>query len=47
MDKEAGEALEEVVENNEYIKLDFPYERLVMECRQRKFTASATEAIYD
>ena len=47
MDKEAGEALEKAVENEEYIKKDFPYKRLIMECRHAKVAASATESIYD
>ena len=47
MDKEAGEALEKAVKNNEYIKPDFPHKRLRMECVYTKVTASATEAIYD
>ena len=47
MDKEAREALEKAVENEEYNKPDFPHKRLRMECRHAKVTASATEAIYD
>ena len=47
MDKEAGEALEKAVENEEYIKHDFPHKRLRMECGHTKVTASATEAIDD
>ena len=47
MDKEAGEVLEKAVENEEYIKPDFPHKRLRMECGHAKVTASATEAIYD
>ena len=46
-DKEAGEALEKTVDNNEYTKPDFPHERLRMECGHTKVTASATEAIND
>ena len=47
MDKEAGEALEKSVENNEHIKPDFPHKRLRMECGHTKVTASAIEAISD
>ena len=47
MDKEAGEALEKAVENEECIKKDFPHKRLRMEYGHAKVTASATEAIYD
>ena len=47
MDKEAGEALEKVVENEEYIKHDFPHKRIRMECEHTKVRVSATEAIDD
>ena len=47
MDKDAEEALEKAVENDEYIKSSFPHERLKIKCGYTKVTGSATEAIYD
>ena len=47
MDTEAGEALDKAVENDEYIKTLLLHELLVMECGERRVTASATEVMYE
>ena len=47
MDVNAGQKLIKAVEQEDYITTSFPFERVVMYCKNTLVTVSPTEAIYE
>ena len=47
MNEQAGEALVTAMRDDDFIITRFPHERVTMQCREERVTASATDAIYD